>query len=127
MNKLLTFIVLLCSLMFSSSSFGEWTDVASYPQGDTYYVDFDRLRKHDGFYYYWTLIDKSQPLGGKFMSLTNYSQADCGKFAYKTLKHNFYEQQMGVGAPETLSEESDWIYPSPTSANEIMLKQVCDQ
>ena len=127
MNKLLTFIVVSCSLMFSSSSFGEWTNVASYPQGDTYYVDFDRIRKHDGSFYYWTLTDLLQPIGSRFMSVTNYSQADCGTFAFKQLNHKFFRQPMGEGVNETLSEVSEWMYPSPGSAWEIVLKEVCDQ
>jgi len=127
MNKLHTFIILLCSLMISSLSFGEWTKVAISAQGDSYYLDFDRIRKHNGSYYYWTLTDFLQPLGSKFMSVTSYSQAECGTFAYKQLNVNFFKQPMSKGIGETLSEESEWMYPSPTSAWEIVLKEVCDQ
>ena len=54
-NLLLILTLLFSSVFFSSPSYAEWTKVSSSGGGaDTYYADFERIRKHDGFVYYWT-------------------------------------------------------------------------
>ena len=39
------------TVMFPSPSFAEWKKVEENMGGDTFYVDFDRIRKHDGYVY----------------------------------------------------------------------------
>ena len=113
--------------MFSSVSFGEWTKFVFNTRGDSYYVDFDRIRKHDGFRYYWVLMDMLEPDKYGTLSVKTYVQADCEIFKYKELSMKFYNQPMGQDSGQTLSEESEWKYPSPTSAFEIILTEVCEQ
>ena len=43
--------------MFSSASFADWTKVGENVSGDTFYVDLERIRKHGGFVYYWSMTD----------------------------------------------------------------------
>ena len=38
--------------MFASRSYAEWTKVGEIPDGTTFYVDFERIRKHDGYVYF---------------------------------------------------------------------------
>ena len=53
MKKLLFIFTLVCSTVgFSSPSFAEWTKIGENVYGTTFYVDFTRIRKHDG-YVYW--------------------------------------------------------------------------
>ena len=42
-------------MMFSSNSFAEWVKVTRTVNGDTFYVDYERIRKHDGFVSFWML------------------------------------------------------------------------
>jgi hypothetical protein len=62
MMKTLTLILaLILSVMFSSPSFADWKKVGENVIGDTFYVDFDRMRKHGGFVYFWYLTDYLEP------------------------------------------------------------------
>ena len=55
MKKLL--IIFLFSLTFPSYSFSEWIDIASTEsRSSTWYYDFTRLFKNNGFVNYWELI-----------------------------------------------------------------------
>ena len=47
--------------MFASTSYAEWTKVDESVDGDTFYVDFERIRKVDGYVYWWSLRDYSKP------------------------------------------------------------------
>ena len=58
---LLIFTLLFSTLMFSTPSYGEWTKVGANVRGTNFYVDFDRIRKHDGYVYFWTLNDYLKP------------------------------------------------------------------
>ena len=70
MKKLfLIFTLLFSTLMFSTPSYAEWTKVGSNVEGDVFYVDFDRIRKHEGYVYFWELIDYLKPT--KFGDLSN--------------------------------------------------------
>ena len=46
--------------MFSSTSFADWTKVDESEIGN-HYVDFDKIRKYDGFVYFWTLFAAFSP------------------------------------------------------------------
>jgi len=46
MKKLLLISTLLFStLMFSTPSYGEWTKVSENVEGNSFYVDFERIKK----------------------------------------------------------------------------------
>ena len=43
-------------LLFSINGFAfNWEEVAEDPKGDSYYVDVDKIKKHNGLVYYWRL------------------------------------------------------------------------
>jgi hypothetical protein len=127
MKKLLTLTVILYSLMFSSVSFGEWTAVARSPSGLVFYVDFDRIRKNNGYVYFWRLGDYPEPIGGKHNSVKSYHKVDCELFRHQYLVQNFYNQSMGKGdLSETYDiENPSWAYPPPNSATEVLLEEIC--
>ncbi len=59
MKKLITALTLL--IMFSTPSYAEWKRVGNTTNGDSFYVDFDRIRKVDGFVYWWQVTDFLKP------------------------------------------------------------------
>ena len=128
MKKLLTLTVILYSLIFSSVSFGEWTQVAENKDGVIFYVDFERMRIHNGYRYIWDLTDRIEPSNAGTLSTKFYRQVDCKEFKTKFLQSVFYKQPMGEGSGEshTLSD-GDWSYPIPNSINEIIVKKVCER
>ena len=60
MKKLTLLTVLVLSLL-STPVFADWTEVSQSVNGDTFYVDFERIRKHGGYIYWWELHDLLKP------------------------------------------------------------------
>ena len=127
MKYLLTITTLVLTVMFLSPSFAGWTKVTKSLNGDTFYVDFERIRKVDGFVYYWELSDLLKP-NKQTLSAKIYIQGDCKLFRHKTLSGSFHTQQMGGGAgdtPPVPESHKDWQYSIPDSSGEKTLKVVC--
>ena len=125
---LLIFTLLFSTLMFSTPSYGEWMEVSSSGNGEqTFYVDFDRIRKHGGYVYFWRLGDYLKPNSAGNLSSELYFQGDCELFRYKGLNWFFHKEPMGEG-PAQISNDADkeWNYPPPNSVDEIILKKVCE-
>jgi hypothetical protein len=128
MKKLLTLTVILYSLIFSSVSFGEWTEVGTTKVGDTYYVDLERMRIHNGFKYLWRLSDFLEPTESGLLSASIYTQIDCKEFKMRNLQYVFYKQPMGEGSGKSqTSSDKDWHYPPPRTTNELVVKKVCEK
>lgn len=127
MKKLiLIFTLLVSTLMFSSPSYAEWTKVSEY--GDTFYVDFERIRKVDGYVYFWTLSDYLKPSESGTLSYKFYKQGDCKLFRYKDLTGISHKESFGGGTGDSYSPKNpEWSYPPPNSINESILKKVCSR
>ena len=127
MKSILTISTLLFTMMLSSTSFAEWTKVGRSVEGNTHYLDFERIRKVDGYVYYWDLIDLLKPDKDGDLSVAGYHQGDCKLFRFKYLSVSFYKEPMGGGTGETSTYNNDeWIYPRPNATSEGKLKQVCN-
>ena len=128
MRKLtLILTTLIFSLMFSpSTSFAEWKKVGENVGGTTFYVDFESIKKHDGYVYYWYLSDYLKPTKFGHLSAKTYNQGDCKLFRFKRLSYSFHKEPMGGGTGEIdNTPDKDWRYPTPDSAGEYVLKTVC--
>ena len=118
MRKRTLFTALVFSLsMFSSTSFADWTEVGkSVVSGDTFYVDFERIRKHGGYVYWWRLSDDLKPTEQGHLSVKVYNQGDCKLFRFKYLSYSFHKEPMGGGTGEIDNEpDKEWMYPPPDS------------
>ena len=63
MKKLTLILSLMFIVTLSSPSYAEWKNVGTIGGGgDTFYIDLERIRKVDGFVYYWVLTDYLMPL-----------------------------------------------------------------
>ena len=130
MNRILAPILLAFtfSVMFSSTSFAEWKKTNENEVGDTIYVDFERIRKHGGYVYFWELLDYLKPSESGVLSHKTYAQGDCKLFRYKDLSHSFHNEPMGLGTGVTVNKpDKEWSYPPPNSSGEITLKLVCSR
>ena len=130
-------LTLVFTVMFSSTSFAEWKGVSqSVDKEVRFYVDFERIRKHDGYVYFWVLEDYStivfyesllfSPLDAFYSSTMHYNQGDCNLFRFKELSFTAYKEQMGQGQGEELPPWGKWIYANPKSNYENVLKTVCE-
>jgi|LWDU01.1.fsa_nt_gi hypothetical protein len=123
MKKLL---ILLFSILISINSYGEWKGVAKNFDGDTFYIEIDTIKEHNGYVYYWELTDYLKPTDTGTMSTKMYKQGDCGVNREKHLSFIFYEQPMGRASGETYNPPDKWNYPTPDSVGGIVFKYVCD-
>lgn len=113
--------------MFSAPSYAEWTKVSENVKGTSYYVDFGRIRKHDGYVFWWNLADYLKPLTGGYLSSKIYHQGDCKLLRHKVLSFSFHKEPMGGGTGDIDNKPEDWTYPTPNSVNETILKSVCSR
>jgi hypothetical protein len=125
MKKLIILSTIMFSVMFSSPSFADWKKGAKGTTGNTYYIDFDSLRKHNGYVYYWSLTDLLKPIDGN-MSAKIYFQGDCKLSRKKVLTITRYKEPMGGGPRNSFTPTKPiWEYNQPGSAGEAVLKRVC--
>jgi hypothetical protein len=112
--------------MFSSPSFADWKKTTKNVEGTTMYVDYERIRKVGGYVYWWELLNYIEPSKNGDLSAEVYFKSDCKLFRSKALSYIFYKTPMGRGGGSTYSPKNpQWIYPSPKSVNESLLKSVC--
>ena len=74
--------------------------------GDTAYVDYERIRKHGGYVYYWRLSDYLNPSPHGSLSAKTYTQGDCKLFRYKDLSYYFYKEPLGRGTGDSNSPKN---------------------
>ena len=128
MKILLTIFTFVSSMMFSSISFAEWAKVTRSVNGDTFYVDYERIRKHDGFVSFWTLSDFLIPTKWGDFSTETYRQGDCKSFRLRNLRVVQYKQPMGRGSGDVYNLKNiKWHYPLIDSVNETILETVCSR
>ena len=125
MKKLL---VLLFSLLISFNSFGEWKKVDSV-QGNYFYIDYDGIKKNNGYVYYWQLLGYVKPTDFGDLSSISLYEVDC-KIPYKErrIAASYYTLPMGKGTPSTIDNSTyDWTYAHPESSVELILEIVCEK
>ena len=130
MKKLTLILSLIFTVMLPSPSYAKWTKVDESVSGNTFYVDFEKIRKHDGYVYWWDLSDYLKPITGGFLSSIVYKQGDCRSFQEKILSFSFHKEPMDGGSGDIqkpVKEYQGWKYPTPNSVNETILKTVCAQ
>jgi hypothetical protein len=127
MKFLLTISTLVFTMMFSVISFAEWTAVSNDTDNNTWYVDFERVRKVDGYVYFWTLANLTKPDQDGDLSYKGYIQGDCKFFRRKNLQISYHKERWGNGSAVNATVSDEWQYPTPNSSDEIMLEAVCNR
>ena len=128
MKIIFIIFILLITLIFSSTSNAKWTKVLELENGISFYIDFDKTKKDDGFIYWWDLTDYLKPTPYGYLSAKLYKQGDCKTFRYKFLRFYFYSKPMGKGVVQVEEPvEKGWQYPHPNSAQSLILKTVCNK
>ena len=54
-------IALISLVVYPSTSFAEWKKVSESVSGNTFYVDFESIKKNRGYVYYWLMVDWLNP------------------------------------------------------------------
>ena len=121
-----TLLTVLFLTVLSTPVFADWTKLGKNVDGRTFYVDFERIRKHDGYVYFWELGDFLKPTKYGDLSAKVYKEGDCKLFRVKTLSYSFHKEPMGGGTGDVEEPvKKGWKYPQPNSTGEAILKSVC--
>ena len=120
---------MLSTLMFSFKTYAEWTMVAETIKSDKSYIDFERIRKVEGYVYWWELTNYNSQLAPDVWSGIKYKKGDCKLFRYKYLSDKYFSLPMGKGDKKGGSDVPDknWRYALPKSATEKIIKTVCSR
>jgi|TARA_B110000438_G_C15709265_1_gene604567 hypothetical protein len=119
-------ITLAILLIFSSSSYAEWTKVSeSLNDEDTYYLDFEKIKFNDKYVFWWQLSNYLKPTTDGFFSAKSYIQGDCKKLWIKILSSTSHKLPMGGGNGTNYIISDKWFYPPSNSSIEFILKLVC--
>ena len=120
--------IIIIFVMSVSASYAEWTKVTKNIKGDTLYVDFEKMRKHDGYLYWWYLVDYLKPIKHGIWSLKAYVHGDCKKLRYKIYSDFPYKKPMGKGtaSSSTNKPDKDWRNSPANSSTEKILNIVCN-
>ena len=126
MKKKNFIIVLTFVISIHSYVFADWSKVGANVERDSFYLDYDRIRKDSGQIYFWYLVD--YPKVNKFgdRSDLTYAKVKCGELKYKWLQVTYYDSHMGTGKINAKGDESDWKYPVPDSIIEDVINSVCN-
>ena len=131
MKKLFTLTTLIFTVMFLSNCdetpnpSGNWKKLTENDSGDSFYLDFETIRKQDGYVYWWELGDYLKPSNQGYLSVKVYKQGDCKLFRYMSLSYFFHNEPMGGGMGESVTPPEIWDYPPPDSMIENILNLVC--
>lgn len=127
MKILTAALSLIFIITLSFYSYAEWVKVAGRVNGNTYYVDFNKIQKVGDYMYYWLLVDYIEPSPLGYSSVRMYVKGDCKLFQLKSLSWSFHSQPMGGGSSRIDNyTDKDWRIALPYSSMEATLKLICD-
>ena len=134
MKHLLILTTLIFTFIISSVAHAEWTKIVGLKSGNSFFVDFDKIKQRrvnrNYLTYFWFLADYSKPVAGDTLSTKSYSAVICrksGKFETKRLQTFHYDSPMASGPPiESNYSASPWSYSKPNTVKHVMLKAVCN-
>ena len=84
------------TILFSSTSFSEWKKIEIKDYKNSYYIDFDKIKKENGFVFWWDMINFSKSTPEGYLSVRGYKQGDCKLFRVMYLSSSFYKNQWVV-------------------------------
>ena len=126
MKILITILTLIFTVISTSTSYAKWTKALTGSNGIDY-IDLEKIRKIDGFVYYWIMGDYNKPTEYGYLSAKFYIQGDCRMFRTKLLSGILFKEPMGGGTGKMQTINGDWVYPPPDTPAETFLTTVCNQ
>ena len=123
-------LLLTIALLFSTPAWAEWELVVE--QETQYLVDFDRIKKINGYIYFWLLKKYPVPREAGALSSKSYMTVDCNLLSYRTLQFSAFKKPIGDDLILTITPENtpgmdETKYALPGSVVEFYLKTVCER
>ena len=131
MKKLFTLTTLIFTVMFLSNCdetpnpSGNWKKLTENDSGDSFYLDFETIRKQDGYVYWWELTDLLKPTTTGVLSYKSYNQGDCGFNKMRELSGFIHKEPMGRGIGIE-GPTLQWTLVGPDSLTHTYLKSICE-
>ena len=118
-------VLLVLSMLISLNSYGEWTYVISGSDGSKTYIDTNRIRKTNGYTFFWVMDnygtrDKYGDMSSKLLR-----KADCGEYKTQVVAASFHTKPWGGGSSSSENSSPDWNYAYPGSIAEEWLNYIC--
>ena len=123
-------IIFTTFLLFSINGFAfNWKKVTTNIDGDTFYVDVDSIKKHNGLVYSWVLSDFLEPIkgdkGNANSSISKY-KIYCGEEKRIWLNVTYYSQSKGRGKNIVETSPNEVQYLKPNTVRFTLMKFACD-
>ena len=120
-------LLVLALIILSSSVFADWKYVSTSTSGIDWYIDYQTIKKNNGYYYFYAMTDLLEPDKDGDLSYAGYRKADCKIYRYMVLNEFYYTKNMGKGKlTNNPSKNPEWKYPPPKSMNQTILRTICD-
>ena len=121
-------LLLLSFLWFSINTYAaSWEKVVDV-DGDTYYVDLENIKRHNGYIYYWTMYDYLEPMPKLgFLSGIGKYKVDCQQKKQTWISLSLYSQNMGKGKLLSDEKPNQTIYLQPQMPMFKAMEFVCNQ
>lgn len=122
--------------LFSINGFAvNWKKLGENKSGSSFYVDIENIKEHNGFIYYWILIDYLKSTKIDTSSDISEYKVNCMNEKQTWLSNTFYSQPMAQG--EIITEKIPvWNYYgstlneirnlTPGSLEHNILREVCN-
>ena len=94
------YTLIFSTVMFSSISYADWSEMSRGVDGDIFYVDFERIKRHKGHVYFSRMVNYFKPIQG-YLSSKVCIQGDCKLFRLKYLSLSYHKKPLGGGAGDT--------------------------
>lgn len=91
-------IALIFLVVYPSTSFAEWKKVSESVSGNTFYVDFESIKKNRGYVYYWLMVDWLKHNSYGTLSSKVLNEIDCNvPRKSRAISGTFYKGQISQG------------------------------
>jgi|APSaa5957512493_1039668.scaffolds.fasta_scaffold85550_1 hypothetical protein len=121
-------IFLIFVLLFSLPSYAEWLKVGKSNNGDIYYFDYEKVKKHGEYIYIEYLSDLLKPDIDGYLSYKSYMQIDCNLYRYKILRANLYKESMAGKEGYTINmKNAEWTQSAPITPIRLALFTACSK
>ncbi|MDC6466886.1 hypothetical protein PQZ50_01675 [Methylophilaceae bacterium] len=119
-------IFLIFVLLFSLPSYAKWIKVGQSNNGDIFYFDIEKVKKHGEYIYIEYLSDLLKPDIDGYLSYKSYMQIDCNLYRYNTLRVSLYKESMGEKEGYTInSKNAEWRKSPPMTPIRLAIVAAC--
>ena len=133
-------MTILFSIILTFPSYGSWEFITRHKSGtESYYLDFNSIKKIGNNVLYWTLTNYDEPLeeftkygqpNGYSKSLLMYIEGDCNRLGVKVLSYSSFRREMAEGDPWEVKNiknpEQKYFLPNKEVPHLTMFKKVCN-